>query len=68
MTGTTDHSAIARLTAAATRYASAQARLSRSRDDLADLVRLATRNGMTEQAAADLVGVTRMTIRKWAGK
>ena len=57
-----------RLTAAAKRYASDRARLARSRDDLADLVRLAVRRGMAESEAARLSGVTRMTIRKWVGK
>lgn len=64
----TDDALPARLRKQAARYAADNARLQRSRDDLADLVRLATRNGMTEQATADLVGVTRMTVRKWLGK
>ena len=57
-----------RLTDAARRYASDRRRLARSRDNLADLVRLAVRHGMTEVEAGKLSGVTRMTIRKWVGK
>lgn len=57
-----------RLTDAAKRHTSDRARLARSRDNLADLVRMAVRHGMTESEAARLAGVTRMTIRKWVGK
>lgn len=57
-----------RLADAAKRYASDKARLKRSRDNLADLVRLAARHGMTESEAARLSGVTRMTVRDWLGK
>lgn len=58
----------ARLRKGAGRYAADKARLKRSRDDLADLVRLVVRHGMSEAEAARLTGVTRMTIRKWVGK
>ena len=58
----------ARIHQAAKRYASDRARVKRSRDDLADLVRLATRHGMTEVEASELAGVTRMTVRSWLGK
>lgn len=64
MTGDT----AARLRKGAGRYASDRVRLARSRDDLADLVRMAVRQGMTESEAARLSGVTRMTVRKWVGK
>lgn len=57
-----------RLTDAAKRYASDRRRLDRSRDDLADLVRLVVRHGETETEVARLAGVTRMTVRKWLGK
>ena len=57
-----------RLTEAAKRYASDRARAKRSRDNLRDLVYLATRDGMTEVEAHKLAGVTRMTIRAWLGK
>lgn len=57
-----------RLLAQAGRYASDKARLKRSRDDLADLVRLAVRHGMSEVKAATAAGVTRATVRDWLGK
>ena len=57
-----------RLTDAAKRYTSDKARLKRSRDNLADLVRLEARHGMTESEAERLSGVTRMTVRDWLGK
>jgi transposase len=57
-----------RLTTAGKRHASDKARLARSRDDLADLVQLAVRNGMSEVEAARHAGVTRMTVRAWLGK
>lgn len=59
---------VARLTVAARRYAADKARLSRSREDLADLVRMAVRHGMSEVKAAEAAGVTRMTVRAWLGK
>ena len=58
----------ARLVKGGRRLASDRARLARSRDDLADLVRLAVRNGVSEVEAARLSGVTRMTVRSWLGK
>ena len=58
----------ARLHKQAARYASDKARLRRSRDDLADLVRMAVRGGMSEVEAHKAAGVSRMTIRNWVGK
>lgn len=57
-----------RLVKGGRRHASDRARLARSRDDLADLVRMAVRHGMSEVEAARLSGVTRMTVRSWLGK
>ena len=52
----------------ARRYHSDVKRLDRSRVELADAVKRCVSWGMTEQETADLVGVTRLTVRKWLGK
>ncbi len=50
-------------------YAANKRRLEESRDELRDAVREAVNNGgMTEKRAAQLAGVTRMTVRAWLGK
>lgn len=46
----------------------AQRHASETRRILKQAVTTATSEGMTEQRAADLVGVTRLTVRDWIGK
>lgn len=46
----------------------AQAAAAHTRARLRSAVATATSEGMTEQRAADLAGVTRLTIREWLGK
>lgn len=53
---------------AAARYASAVAKQTLVRDELADQVREAIAGGMSEVEAARRAGVTRVTVRKWIGK
>lgn len=52
----------------ARKYRYRQQRLERIHENLKAAVRSGVAAGMTEQAAADAAGVTRMTIRKWLGK
>ena len=51
-------------------YLFQQARKARNqaRNDLAEAVREAVGTGMSEVRAAQLAGVTRMTVRAWLGK
>ncbi len=46
----------------------AQAAAAATRARLRTAVATATSEGMTEQRAADLAGVTRLTVREWLGK
>lgn len=46
----------------------AQRAAAATREILKSAVATATSEGMTEQRAADLAGVTRLTIREWIGK
>lgn len=40
----------------------------KARDKLAEAVRAAVRDGMSESEAARLTGVSRLTVRSWVGK
>ena len=53
------------LAAAAATYRTAQENLDTRREQLAQAVRDAVAGGMSQSEAARIVGVDRLTIRKW---
>lgn len=53
------------LAAAATAYRTAQDDLTAARDNLAAAVRDEIADGMSQSEASRIVGVDRLTIRKW---
>lgn len=57
-----------RLTEAAADYLSALGELQDRRAELADAIRAAVAEGMSEVEAAERAGVSRMTVRAWLGK
>ena len=57
-----------RLVRAGEEYASQQESVEGAREAARVVVQVAAEAGISEQAIADLVGVSRLTIRKWLGK
>lgn len=53
---------------AAQRYRDTDAAAAEARGELREAIRQLVESGVSEVEAAKLVGVSRMTIRKWLGK